>query len=340
MAINFQPCWEPEDKTNILGIDIGGTKTALVMGNLQAQILRRTEFLTPVADPFDLAISKIENAVDNFIFDWQKDGNNRAGIGYHNKPRAISVAVGGPLDIEKGILFSPPHLANWGTAPLKPHLQAYFNLPVFVEHDGNAGALAEYYFGAGQGTRNLIFITMGTGLGAGIILNGVIYHGSSDAAGEVGHIRMADQGPVEYGKVGSWEAFCSGSGIVKFAKMRSPDLWGPQTTTHEIVQRALAGDTSAIELIDEVGTWLGKGLALLVDILNPDMIIIGTLGVLLGELVLAPARRILKQEALAITNDACKILPAELKSSLMDVGCLMAVYDAYRNKRLWQSQSH
>jgi len=330
MAINFQLCWEPEDQTNILGIDIGGTKTALVMGTLEAKILRRTEFLTPIADPFDIAISKIENAVDNFIFDWHKDGNN--------KPRAISVAIGGPLDIEKGILFSPPHLANWGTAPVKPNLQEYFKLPVFVEHDGNAGALAEYYFGAGQGSRNLIFITMGTGLGAGIILNGVIYHGSSDAAGEVGHIRMADQGPLEYGKVGSWEAFCSGSGIVKFAKLRSPDLWGPQTTTHEIVQRALAGDPTAIELIDEVGRWLGKGLALLVDILNPDMIIIGTLGVLLGDLVLEPARRILKQEALAITNNVCKILPAKLGSSLMDVGCLMAVYDAYKNKRLWLPQ--
>jgi glucokinase len=315
-----------ESQSCILGIDVGGTKTALVMGTLQAQVLRRDEFQTPVDDEFEIAMVKINQNIEKYIDRWVKEGKPM--------PNAISVAVGGPLDIEKGILFSPPHLSKWGTAPLKTRIQEYFQLPVYVEHDGNSGALAEFYFGAGKGTRNLIFITMGTGLGAGIILNGMIYHGSSDAAGEVGHIRMADQGPMEYGKGGSWEAFCSGAGIAKFAKMRSPDLWGPQTTTHEIVKRALAGDPIAMDLVGEVGRWLGKGLAILVDVLNPDVIVIGTLGVLLGDLVLQPAREVIKQEALTITSEKCKVLPAKLGSTLMDVGCLMAVYDAYCNGRL------
>jgi glucokinase len=310
----------------ILGIDIGGTKTALVMGTLQAQVVQRVEFKTPVSDPFGAAINKIEEQADAFIETWQRAGNKT--------PDAISIAVGGPLDIEKGILFAPPHLANWGKAPVKPHLQSYFNLPVFVEHDGNAGALAEFYFGAGQGTRNLVFLTMGTGLGAGIILNGAIYHGSTDAAGEVGHVRMADDGPVEYGKAGSWEGFCSGSGIVKLARLRAPEVWGPQATTHEIVQSALIGDPQAVELITEVGRWLGKGLAVLVDILNPDVIVVGTLGVILGDLVLEPARVVLHQEALPITGNACRVVPAKLGSSLMDIGCLMAALDANRNGRL------
>jgi glucokinase len=310
----------------ILGFDIGGTKTALVMGTPQAQILRRMEFPTPVKDPFEIAIVKIEQAADEFIQTWVKDGNE--------VPRAISIAVGGPLDIEKGILYSPPHLAKWGVAPLKLRLEEYYHLPVFVEHDGNAGALAEFSFGAGQGTSNLIFITMGTGLGAGIILNGRIYHGSTDAAGEVGHVRMAPDGPEEYGKAGSWEGFCSGAGILKFGQQRAPEIWGPQATTHEIVQKALAGDSQAVELITEVGRWLGKGLAMLIDVLNPDRIVIGTLGVVLGDLVLEPAREIIRQETLPITGNACQLVPAKLGNKLMDIGCLMAALDAYRTGNL------
>ncbi len=225
-------------------------------------------------------------------------------------------------------------MANWGQAPLKLHLQAHCNLPVFVEHDGNAGALAEFYFGAGQGTRNLIFLTMGTGFGGGIILNGAIYHGSTDGAGEVGHVRLADDGPVEYGKAGSWEGFCSGAGIVKLARLRAPEIWGEQATTHEIVQSALQGNPPAVALITEVGQWLGKGLAALVDILNPDVIVIGTLGVALGDLVLEPAWVVIRREALPISANACRLVPAKLGSSLMDIGCLMAALDAHRDGRL------
>jgi glucokinase len=310
----------------ILGFDIGGTKTALVAGTLEGKIMQRTEFLTPVSDSFNIAISKIEKKARDFIEQCQN-----AGFGM---PKAVSVAVGGPLDIEQGILFTPPHLKNWDRAPLKQHLTDTLRLPVFVEHDGNSGALAEFYFGAGKGTQNLVFLTMGTGLGAGIILNGSIFHGSSDAAGEVGHVRMAEDGPEEYGKAGSWEGFCSGAGILKLARLRYPDIWGPEATTRDVVQQALEGDAPAVKLIEEVGSWLGKGLAALVDILNPDVIIIGTLGVVLGDLVLEPARKVVEREALEITARACRIVPAQLGTSLMDTGCLMAVYDAYRHGRL------
>ena len=169
---------------------------------------------------------------------------------------------------------------------------------MFIEHDGNAGALAEWYFGAGQGTQNMIYLTAGTGLGAGIILNGRIYRGSTDTAGEIGHIRIAEDGPLEYGKAGSWEGYCSGSGLVKLAHLRQPQRWPKETTTRDLVALALAGDADAVRLVAEMGTWLGKGLAILVDILNPQAIVVGTLGVVLGELLLAPARAVIQQEAL------------------------------------------
>ena len=310
----------------ILGLDIGGSKTAIVLGTLKAEVVGRHEISTPANVDFETAMKVICPAMDGFL--------QQVTLSGFQAPQVISISIGGPLNIEEGILHSPPHLAAWGQAPLKHYLHEWFKLPVFLEHDGNAGALAEFYFGAGRGYRNLIFLTMGTGLGAGLILNGAIYHGATDSAGEVGHIRLSEKGPMEYGKIGSWEAFSSGAGIQKLANLRNPQEFPSTTPTAEIVRRALAGDPAALDLVQEVGTWLGKGLAVLVDLLNPEVILIGTLGILLGDLVLGPAREVLKQEALPISNRACKILPAQLGSSLMDVGCLMAAFNAHRNHNL------
>ena len=142
---------------------------------------------------------------------------------------------------------------------------------------------------------------MGTGLGAGLILNGAIYHGVTNSAGEVGHIRLSDEGPTEFGKVGSWEAFACGAGIQKLAHLRNPQEFLPTTTSYQIIQRALAGDPAALEIIHEVGEWMGKGMAILVDLLNPELIIIGTLGILLGDLIFEPAREVLKGNLTVIT---------------------------------------
>ena len=170
----------------------------------------------------------------------------------------------------------------------------------------------------------MVFLTMGTGLGAGLILNGQIYHGASDMAGEVGHIRMADDGPVQYGKAGSWEGFSSGSGLVSLAHWMQPGRWPAELTTREMIRRALDGDPSAREVVAEAGRWFGRGLAVLVDVLNPDTIVVGTLGVVLGDLLLEPARQALQEEALPRAAAACRIVPAELGGRLGDVAALMA----------------
>jgi glucokinase len=303
--------------SSLLGFDIGGTKTAVVLGTPAGEILARAETPTLAAEPFDIACNQMIETADRLL----------ACENAH--PQAISASVGGPLDIERGIIYAPPHLPNWVSAPLKDRLAAHYRLPVYIEHDGNAGALAEWYFGAGRGTQNMIYLTAGTGLGAGIILNGRIYRGSTDTAGEIGHIRIAEDGPLEYGKAGSWEGFCSGAGLAKLAHLRQPQRWTEDTTTREIVALARADDPDAVELVTEMGTWLGKGLAILVDILNPQAIIVGTLGVVLGELLLAPAREVIKQEALSVAANACRLLPAELGDRLSSLSALMAAIDAY-----------
>lgn len=308
----------------ILGFDIGGTKTAAVLGTLDGQILDRLEFPTPASEPFEISINLMTASADQLLA-------GAAAKGWA-APQAVSAAVGGPLDIQRGIIYSPPHLPTWDRAPLKDRLADHFRLPVFIEHDGNAGALAEFYFGAGRGSRNLIYLTFGTGLGAGIILDGRIYHGTTDMAGEVGHLRIAEDGPVEYGKAGSWEGYCSGSGLVKLARMRAPEIWPAGVTTRQVVERALAGDPEALKLIREVGEWLGKGLGLLVDILNPEVIVVGTLGVVLGDLLLEPARAVLRKEALPVSANACRVVPAEMGNNLGSLCALIAAIDAHQLK--------
>jgi glucokinase len=305
-----------QDAVPLLGLDIGGTKTGLILGDSAGAILRRVELPTPAGAPFGEAAVQIVAGAQALLQACRRDGLP--------DPRAVSVSVGGPLDIDRGVLFAPPHLAAWGEAPLKETLEHAFALPVFVEHDGNAGALAEFHFGAGRGSRNMIFLTMGTGLGAGLILNGAIYHGSTDMAGEVGHVRMADDGPVQYGKAGSWEGFSSGAGLVSLARWMDPQRWPADLTTRALVEQVLAGDPAGRAVVAEGGRWLGRGLAMLVDILNPDCIVIGTLGVVLGDLLLEPARAVVQAEALPRAASACRILPAALGSRLGDVAALMA----------------
>lgn len=313
-----------EKPSLLLGFDIGGSKTALLLADTEAQILRRIEIPTPANEPFEAAIAKITAAADALMQECKMEGLE--------KPQAVSVSVGGPLDIERGILYAPPHLAAWGEAPLKAYLADEFGLPVYVEHDGNAGALAEFYFGAGRGARNMIFLTMGTGLGAGIILNGRIFHGSSDMAGEVGHMRVAEDGPVQYGKAGSWEGYCSGSGLVSLAHWRQPGQWPEDLTPRDVIRQALDGNPAALQLVHESGRWLGRGLAVLVDLFNPDVIVVGTLGVVLGDLLLNPAREVLREEALDRAVQVCRIQPAQLGSQLGDIAALMAGIVALENR--------
>lgn len=304
----------------IFGWDIGGTKTALLLGDRRGQIVKRVELATPARESFASAMQTLAAAGAAFLRTCQDEGLGPV--------EAVSVSVGGPLDIARGVLYAPPHLAAWGEAPLKAGLEDAFHLPVYVEHDGNAGALAEFTFGAGVGTRNLVFLTVGTGLGAGLIFNGQIYHGSTDMAGEVGHMRVAEDGPLEYGKAGSWEGFSSGAGLAQLARLRQPERWPAAVTTRQVVEGALAGDRNAVALVEEAGFWLGRGMAVLVDVLNPDMIVVGTLGVVLGDLLLAPARAALSAEALPRAAAACRVVPAALGSRLGDVAALMAAITA------------
>ncbi|MGH7594938.1 MAG: ROK family protein [bacterium] len=302
-------------KKNILGLDIGGTKIAVVLGSLRGEILWRTQFPTHAERGFAIVFDEIDRTIEMAL--------NSAG----GSVVAISVSIGGPLDVLKGVIKSPPNLPGWTNVPLKKMLAERFMLPVYVEHDGNAGALAEFYFGAGKGFRNIIFITMGTGFGAGLILNGQLYRGTSDTAGEIGHIRIAEDGPLCYGKAGSLEGYGSGTGIAKLAQMMYPAIWGESATVIDVYNAYQNDSTEARAVFERAGFYLGRGLAILADTLNPERIILGGIGMRLGEALLRPAKRVFYEEALPQAAEACEIVSAQLGEAIGDLASLCAAFD-------------
>jgi glucokinase len=306
-------------RRSIIGLDIGGTKTACIEGTSDAQILRRIEMPTQADRPFAEAFPEIVGHVESLIA-----ASNREG----RSPVALSVSIGGPLRIQEGFLIDPPHLHGWHNLPLKARLsQAFPRFPVFIEHDGNAGALAEFHFGVGKSRPNLqhlIFLTFGTGIGAGFIVNGQILRGATDTAGEVGHWRLADDGPLGFGKRGSWESFASGAGLIELAAQMFPARWNSQTPISALVHAMVENDGQALQVAEVAGTWMGRGLALLIDALNPQVIVLGSLGVVLGERIFAAARKVIAAEALPQAAAACELLPCALGKQIGDVAALMA----------------
>jgi glucokinase len=323
----------PQRQTTVLGLDVGGTKIACIEGDGAGQILQRAEMPTVATRPFEQTLPAIVAELQRLIASARAAGRRIA---------ALSVSIGGPLRIGEGVLIDPPNLPGWHGVRLKDRLSECFpGMPVLIEHDGNAGALAEYHFGAARGrsaVRHLIFLTFGTGLGAGFIVNGQILHGASDSAGEIGHWRLSRNGPEGFGKTGSWEGFCSGAGLVKLAAAKFPQRWQAQTPIRTLVEAMLADDPQALIVATDAGRRLGQGLALLIDALNPQLIVLGSLAVALGERVLGPAREVVAAEALPQAAAACEIVPAALGASIGDVAAMMAALSDTRILKLLEQQ--
>src|SRR5271157_2453679 len=191
-----------------IGIDVGGTKTAIVISRNPPAVLGRTEFATLPAKGAERALKLAKQAIRDLL---AQQGLDKSAI------KRIGVSCGGPLDRIQGIIQSPPNLPTWDNVPIKAIMEEEFGAECQVENDANAGAVAEHRFGAGQGTQNMVFLTMGTGLGAGIITDGRLYHGANDLAGEVGHLRLTRTGPVGHNKAGSAEGWASGGGMAQLA---------------------------------------------------------------------------------------------------------------------------
>lgn len=313
----------------LLGFDIGGTKCAAILGKTDGSTINpveKTIFATAdFPNPYD--------CIHKFVVEAEKLLKKYPAA----KPASIGISCGGPLDSSAGVIQSPPNLPGWDDIPVCRLLADHFRIPAKLCNDADACALAEWKFGAGRGSKNMIFLTFGTGMGAGLILNGKLYTGVCGMAGECGHIRLAEEGPAGYGKRGSFEGFCSGGGIAQlgraYAEKNLPLPWCEtendleKITAKSIALAAAAGDPAAKEIMAESGRRLGQALAIFIDLLNPEKIIIGSIFQRSEELLRPEMEKVIEQETLGQNRTTCKILPAELGDTIGDIAALsVALY--------------
>jgi glucokinase len=320
----------------LAGVDIGGTKTAVVLSSRPPATLTEHVFATLPKEGPEPAIRRIVDGLRQALA-LQPEGKERLS--------AIGVSCGGPLDAATGTIHQPPNLSTWKDIPITSILAREFGVKCYLENDANAGALAEHSFGAGRGMRDLIFLTMGTGMGAGLILNGQLYRGASNSAGEIGHVRLTRTGPIGYHKAGSVEGWASGAGM---AQMARTEIAKAQTrheatllatalndldelTARDVSEAAERGDPLAQRIIEATGARLGQTMAILIDVLNPEGILVGGLALRLGESLLGPARKIVERETLLSSARACRILPAALGEEIGNVAALCVAMEGERH---------
>lgn len=314
------------DNKVFVGVDIGGTKCAITIGLPKDGDL-------DIKDKKSFPTIDVEGTIES-IKATIRDVLGRNGL-TEKDIQAIGISCGGPLDSKTGVIMSPPNLPGWDNIPIVRILSEEFGVKAAVHNDANACALAEWKFGAGKGTRNMVFMTFGTGLGAGLILDGKLYTGTNDNAGELGHIRLEAFGPVGYGKAGSFEGFCSGGGIEQLARDMAKEelqmgrkvswcLGGDLSgiTAKRVAEALRDGDPLARKVYDISARHLGMGLSIVIDILNPEMIVIGSIYARNEDVFQPLMREVINNESLPLASKVCRVVPAALGESIGDYAAL------------------
>lgn len=312
----------------LIGIDIGGTKCAVICGNITdgtVEISYREQIATAGLTPFE-------------VFDTLSEKIEALSV----KPDAVGISCGGPLDSKRGVILSPPNLPGWDSIEAVKYFEDRFGCPVGLQNDANACALAEYKFGAGRGCDNMVFLTFGTGMGAGLILDGKLYSGTNDMAGEVGHIRLDSFGPSGFGKPGSFEGYCSGGGIAKLGIMKAwqyiqlgkkPAFFDGNNigavSAKAIAEAAYNGDECAIEVYDICAEKLGSALSIIIDFINPQKIVIGSIFERSESLLREKMTKVIQREALELSYNVCEIVGAELGDKIGDYASLAIALNSY-----------
>ncbi|WP_203569192.1 ROK family glucokinase [Aestuariimicrobium ganziense] len=272
-----------------IGIDIGGTKVAAGVVTPDGEILRRVQLPTP-----SHSAPEVENAICSIVAELSKT----------HRVASVGIGAAGWVDTDQAVVRFSPHLA-WRNEPLKQRLSSRIALPVLVDNDANAAAWAEYRFGSGRSSSVMVCVTLGTGIGGAMVMNGRLFRGRYGMAGEFGHMLIVPEGHwCPCGNRGCWEQYASGNALVRDAKSliaakapqsatllaAAPDGNPERLTGPDITAAAVGGDPVARELIADVGTWLGRGLANLAAAIDPDLFVIGGGVSASGDLLLEPTR--------------------------------------------------
>jgi glucokinase len=310
----------------VLGIDIGGTKLAAGIVDTEGRMLARDEIPTRAEEGLEPVLDRIVGL----------------GRGLLSRPEAAAVSVqrigvgcAGPVDLKAGLVLRPPNLPGWTRVPLTELLQQALGLPIVLENDANAAALGEFRYGAGRGATSIVYMTVSTGIGGGIVLDGRIWHGLKDAAGEIGHITVDPDGPVcGCGNRGCLEAIASGTSIARRAKeilaAGRPSKLGrvANPTAADVVRCAKEGDPVASEVWDRAVRYLGIGVAAVVTILAPERIVIGGGVSRANDFLFDALRDHVRRRVKLVPAESVPILPATLGPDVGILGAAAVALDA------------
>lgn len=307
----------------ILGIDIGGTKLAVGLVTQEGDLVAQDRVPTLATEGPDKVIDRLIQLCRRVVAE--------SGISW-SQVRAAGVGCGGPLDPETGVIYEPPNLPGWVAVPLVQRLRDALGIPVYLDNDANAAALGEHRFGAGRGVANLVYLTISTGIGGGIIIGNKLYQGENGNAGEIGHMSMVYDGRAcNCGSNGCLEAYASGTNIA--ARAREAVIAGeesllvslagsPEAISGETIMAALGQeDPVAVRIWDETVQILGAGIANVINIFNPQRVVLGGGITNFGDLLFDPIRRIALTRAMKPLASVVEIVPAQLGN---DVGILGA----------------
>jgi glucokinase len=320
----------PRSKSVAIGVDLGGTKMRAALVSERGRILRRLKRPTRVEEGASSVMQRMLDLIRDIISDSPFQFREVKGVG---------IGSAGQIDPQGGtVLSATANLPGWGGMPLAERVQEAFGLPVCVDNDANAATWGEKQFGAGQGIAHLICITVGTGIGGGLIVDGQLYHGATGVAGEIGHLTVnLDGPPCNCGSFGCLEVYAAGPAIV--ARAQKAVRAGAQTaliqmtenrpediTVPLIAQAAARGDPLASQIMEETGHYIGAGLASLINVLNPERVVIGGGVAQAGESLLKPIEKTVRARAMPTAAEALQVVPAQLGEDAGVIGAAALLF--------------
>ena len=316
---------------NLLGIDIGGTKTSVCIGDEKGTIVASRRIPTQTPDGPEACIRRMVELSRSLLADNKFELKDIAAVG---------ISSPGPVSVPKGLMLAPPNMLGWVNVPVVKLFQDAFKIPVFMNNDANACALAEYLFGSCRGAANLVYLTMSTGLGAGFVANGKIVQGITDTGGEVGHHVLDINGPpCPCGQRGCWEIYCGGMNVanrlreqivtrrIRTAILEQAGGDPAKIDFKAFVEAVKLNDPFAVQAWQDYIERLAQGVGTVIMFMNPEVIIMGTIAIHAGELLLAPLKKALPRYAWKPGVEACRILPSALGTRIGDLSALAVAID-------------
>lgn len=312
-----------------IGIDVGGTNVKIALVDKSGKIIYSNSVPTYAKMGYEYTVNNIKQAIKDLMKETNTTAKDIDGIGFD---------FPGQVDYKTGVVKLAPNIPGWVNVPIAQMIEEEFHIPTRIDNDVRCAALGEMKFGAGQGCENFVCITVGTGIGSGLVVNGQLVRGASNAAGEIGHIKlqMKDGLICGCGDTGCLEAYASGPSIVamaqdyikggkstKFREMAAAE--GGEITPYMVAKAAEAGDPVAKRIFAIVGEYIGIGLTSVINLLNPEKVIIGGGVAEAGDLLLDPIRKTIKERAMVVAGSAIEIVPAQLGNSAGVIGASMLI---------------